>query len=172
MTWQIASAHCRSMRSRRQLANTPARLTASRWQTHSCDGHGAKALYAAIAVAKAESGKPSLFAMKTAIWLAPPKKWRALHMRRTLTKQRLQKRLWGERQHRSRYRRRRLRHGGRLDREAFQRAKAGTPGGPCLPTRKPSHCAKPAKWRLRPPCRGWLTLRPTSRGRTSDVRQP
>ncbi|SLN62647.1 Transketolase 2 [Aquimixticola soesokkakensis] len=52
----------------------PARLAACSWHVQSCDGHDAGALDAAIAAAKAETGKPSLVAMKTVIGFGSPAK--------------------------------------------------------------------------------------------------
>ncbi len=52
----------------------PGRFTACGWHVQSCDGHDGKALDAAIAAAKAETGKPSLIAMKTVIGFGSPGK--------------------------------------------------------------------------------------------------
>ncbi|MEE2862195.1 MAG: transketolase [Paracoccus sp. (in: a-proteobacteria)] len=52
--------------------DVPARLAACGWHVQTCDGHDAKALDKAIAAAKAETGKPSLIAMKTIIGFGSP----------------------------------------------------------------------------------------------------
>ncbi|MTD99011.1 transketolase [Paracoccus sp. YIM 132242] len=52
----------------------PARFQACGWHVQQCDGHDGKALDAAIAAAKAETGKPSLIAMKTVIGFGSPNK--------------------------------------------------------------------------------------------------
>ena len=52
--------------------DVPARFRACGWHVQTCDGHDAKALDAAIAAAKAETGKPSLIAMKTVIGFGSP----------------------------------------------------------------------------------------------------
>jgi transketolase len=52
----------------------PARFAACGWHVQSCDGHDGKALDAAIAAAKLETGKPSLIAMKTVIGFGSPNK--------------------------------------------------------------------------------------------------
>ncbi|WP_078059082.1 transketolase [Tropicimonas marinistellae] len=52
----------------------PGRFTACGWHVQSCDGHDANALDAAIAAAKAETGQPSLIAMKTVIGFGAPNK--------------------------------------------------------------------------------------------------
>ncbi|TBN41165.1 transketolase [Paracoccus subflavus] len=54
--------------------DVPARFEACGWQVQKCDGHDGKALDAAIAAAKAETGKPSLIAMKTVIGFGSPNK--------------------------------------------------------------------------------------------------
>ena len=54
--------------------DVPARFEACGWHVQSCDGHDGKALDAAIAAAKAETGKPSLIAMKTVIGFGSPNK--------------------------------------------------------------------------------------------------
>ena len=54
--------------------NVPARLAACGWHVQSCDGHDAHQLDAAITAAKAETGKPSLIAMKTVIGFGAPTK--------------------------------------------------------------------------------------------------
>ncbi|MDP5306070.1 transketolase [Paracoccus spongiarum] len=54
--------------------DVPARLAACGWHVQSCDGHDGRALDAAIAAAKAETGKPSLIAMKTVIGFGSPNK--------------------------------------------------------------------------------------------------
>jgi transketolase len=54
--------------------DVPARFRACGWQVQSCDGHDGRALNAAIASAKADSGKPSLIAMKTVIGFGSPNK--------------------------------------------------------------------------------------------------
>ncbi|WJS86812.1 transketolase [Paracoccus sp. TOH] len=54
--------------------NVPARFEAMGWHVQSCDGHDGKALDAAITAAKAETGKPSLIAMKTVIGFGSPNK--------------------------------------------------------------------------------------------------
>ena len=54
--------------------NIPARLEACGWHAATCDGHDAGALHAAIAAARAESGKPSIIAMQTVIGLGAPNK--------------------------------------------------------------------------------------------------
>ncbi|MDQ1899826.1 transketolase [Paracoccus sp. WLY502] len=51
-----------------------ARFEACGWHVQKCDGHDGKALDAAIAAAKAETGKPSLIAMKTVIGFGSPNK--------------------------------------------------------------------------------------------------
>ncbi|WP_207101872.1 transketolase [Paracoccus shandongensis] len=51
-----------------------ARFQACGWHVQTCDGHDGKALDAAIAAAKAETGKPSLIAMKTVIGFGSPNK--------------------------------------------------------------------------------------------------
>ena len=50
----------------------PARLEACGWHVQSCDGHDGRALDAAMEAAKAETGKPSLIAMKTIIGFGSP----------------------------------------------------------------------------------------------------
>ncbi|MFN3275733.1 MAG: transketolase [Paracoccus sp. (in: a-proteobacteria)] len=50
----------------------PARLAACGWHVQTCDGHDGTALDAAITAAKAETGKPSLIAMKTIIGFGSP----------------------------------------------------------------------------------------------------
>ena len=50
----------------------PARFKACGWHVQSCDGHDGRALDAAMAAAKAETGKPSLIAMKTIIGFGSP----------------------------------------------------------------------------------------------------
>ena len=50
----------------------PARFQACGWHVQSCDGHDGRALDAAMAAAKAETGKPSLIAMKTIIGFGSP----------------------------------------------------------------------------------------------------
>ncbi|WP_373236274.1 transketolase [Cohaesibacter celericrescens] len=52
--------------------NVPARLAACGWHVQSCDGHNPVALDAAITAAKAETGMPSLIAMKTIIGFGSP----------------------------------------------------------------------------------------------------
>ncbi|TJZ91817.1 transketolase [Paracoccus gahaiensis] len=52
--------------------DVPARLAACGWHVQTCDGHDGKALDAAITAAKAETGKPSLIAMKTIIGFGSP----------------------------------------------------------------------------------------------------
>ena len=54
--------------------DVPARFEACGWHVERCDGHDGKALDAAIAAAKAETGKPSLIAMKTVIGFGSPNK--------------------------------------------------------------------------------------------------
>ena len=54
--------------------DVPARFQACGWHVERCDGHDGKALDAAIAAAKAETGKPSLIAMKTVIGFGSPNK--------------------------------------------------------------------------------------------------
>ncbi|MBK4216023.1 transketolase [Paracoccus caeni] len=54
--------------------DVPARLAACGWHVQSCDGHDGKALDKAITAAKAETGKPSLIAMKTVIGFGSPNK--------------------------------------------------------------------------------------------------
>ncbi|MFC3629789.1 transketolase [Paracoccus angustae] len=54
--------------------DVPARFQACGWHVQKCDGHDGKALDAAIAAAKAETGKPSLIAMKTVIGFGSPNK--------------------------------------------------------------------------------------------------
>lgn len=54
--------------------NIPARFEAMGWHVQSCDGHDGRALDAAITAAKAETGKPSLIAMKTVIGFGSPNK--------------------------------------------------------------------------------------------------
>ncbi|WEF23530.1 transketolase [Paracoccus sp. S3-43] len=54
--------------------DVPARFVACGWHVQSCDGHDGKALDAAIAAARAETGKPSLIAMKTVIGFGSPNK--------------------------------------------------------------------------------------------------
>ncbi|MBO9455158.1 transketolase [Paracoccus sp. R12_1] len=54
--------------------DVPARLAACGWHVQSCDGHDGRALDAAITAAKAETGKPSLIAMKTVIGFGSPNK--------------------------------------------------------------------------------------------------
>lgn len=54
--------------------DVPARFAACGWHVQSCDGHDGKALDKAIAAAKAETGKPSLIAMKTIIGFGSPNK--------------------------------------------------------------------------------------------------
>ena len=50
----------------------PARFAACGWHVQTCDGHDGSALDAAMAAAKAETGKPSLIAMKTIIGFGSP----------------------------------------------------------------------------------------------------
>ncbi|CAM3190227.1 transketolase [Paracoccus nototheniae] len=50
----------------------PARFAACGWHVQTCDGHDGKALDRAITAAKAETGKPSLVAMKTIIGFGSP----------------------------------------------------------------------------------------------------
>ena len=50
----------------------PARFKACGWHVQSCDGHDGRALDAAMEAAKAETGKPSLIAMKTIIGFGSP----------------------------------------------------------------------------------------------------
>ncbi|MBF5077779.1 transketolase [Paracoccus sp. NBH48] len=50
----------------------PARFKACGWHVQSCDGHDGPALDAAMEAAKAETGKPSLIAMKTIIGFGSP----------------------------------------------------------------------------------------------------
>ena len=50
----------------------PARFKACGWHVQSCDGHDGRALNAAMEAAKAETGKPSLIAMKTIIGFGSP----------------------------------------------------------------------------------------------------
>ena len=50
----------------------PARFKACGWHVQSCDGHDGRALDAAMETAKAETGKPSLIAMKTIIGFGSP----------------------------------------------------------------------------------------------------
>ena len=50
------------------------RFEACGWHVQKCDGHDGRALDAAIAAAKAETGKPSLIAMKTVIGFGSPNK--------------------------------------------------------------------------------------------------
>ncbi|WP_194098261.1 transketolase, partial [Marivivens aquimaris] len=52
----------------------PARFAACGWHVQSCDGHDAEELDAALTAAKAETGKPSLIAMKTIIGFGSPNK--------------------------------------------------------------------------------------------------
>ncbi|MEI4487429.1 transketolase [Frigidibacter sp. MR17.14] len=52
--------------------DVPARLRACGWHVVRCDGHDAAALDAAMAEAKAETGRPSLIAMKTVIGFGSP----------------------------------------------------------------------------------------------------
>jgi transketolase len=52
----------------------PARLAACGWHVQSCDGHNPAELDAALTAAKAETGKPSLIAMKTVIGFGAPTK--------------------------------------------------------------------------------------------------
>ncbi len=54
--------------------DVPARLAACGWHVLGCDGHDIPAVSRAIAEAKAETGKPSLIAMKTAIGFGAPNK--------------------------------------------------------------------------------------------------
>ena len=54
--------------------DVPARFRACGWHVQACDGHDGQALDAAIAAAKAETGKPSLIAMKTVIGFGSPNK--------------------------------------------------------------------------------------------------
>lgn len=54
--------------------DVPARLAACGWHVQSCDGHDGRALDAAITAAKADTGKPSLIAMKTVIGFGSPNK--------------------------------------------------------------------------------------------------
>ncbi|MFN3279362.1 MAG: transketolase [Paracoccus hibiscisoli] len=50
----------------------PARFKACGWHVETCDGHDGRALDAAMEAAKAETGKPSLIAMKTIIGFGSP----------------------------------------------------------------------------------------------------
>ncbi|WP_405403665.1 transketolase [Paracoccus sp. Ld10] len=52
--------------------DVPARLAACGWHVQTCDGHDGRALDAAMEAAKAETGKPSLIAMKTIIGFGSP----------------------------------------------------------------------------------------------------
>jgi transketolase len=52
----------------------PGRLTACGWHVQSCDGHDAKAIDQALLNARAETGKPSLIALKTIIGFGSPGK--------------------------------------------------------------------------------------------------
>jgi len=54
--------------------DVPGRLTACGWHVLTCDGHDIPAVSAAIAEAKAETGKPTLIAMKTTIGFGAPTK--------------------------------------------------------------------------------------------------
>ncbi|WP_347139410.1 transketolase [Paracoccus sp. SSK6] len=54
--------------------DVPARFQACGWHVQKCDGHDGKALDEAIKAAKAETGKPSLIAMKTVIGFGSPNK--------------------------------------------------------------------------------------------------
>ncbi|WFE76509.1 transketolase [Roseinatronobacter sp. S2] len=54
--------------------DVPARLSACGWHVQSCDGYDARAVSNAIRNAKAETGKPSLIAMKTVIGFGAPTK--------------------------------------------------------------------------------------------------
>ncbi len=50
----------------------PARFAACGWHVQTCDGHDGRSLDAAMKAAKAETGKPSLIAMKTIIGFGSP----------------------------------------------------------------------------------------------------
>ncbi|MFN3527406.1 MAG: transketolase, partial [Paracoccus sp. (in: a-proteobacteria)] len=52
--------------------DVPARFAACGWHVQTCDGHDGQALDAAITAARAETGKPSLIAMKTIIGFGSP----------------------------------------------------------------------------------------------------
>ena len=54
--------------------DVPARFRACGWHVVSCDGHDAVAIDAALTEAKAETGKPSLVALKTVIGFGAPTK--------------------------------------------------------------------------------------------------
>lgn len=54
--------------------DVPARLAACGWHVLGCDGHDIPAISRAIAEAKAETGKPTLIAMKTVIGFGAPNK--------------------------------------------------------------------------------------------------
>jgi transketolase len=54
--------------------DVPARFRACGWHVVSCDGHNGKEIDMAIAEAKAETGKPSLIALKTVIGFGSPNK--------------------------------------------------------------------------------------------------
>ena len=54
--------------------DVPARLRACGWHVLECDGHNISDVSSALAAAKAETGKPSLIAMKTTIGFGSPKK--------------------------------------------------------------------------------------------------
>lgn len=54
--------------------DVPARLAACGWHVQSCDGHDGGALDRAITAAKAETGRPSMIAMKTVIGFGSPNK--------------------------------------------------------------------------------------------------
>jgi len=54
--------------------NIPERLKACGWHVQSCDGHDAKALDAALTVARSDHDHPSLIAMKTIIGFGSPGK--------------------------------------------------------------------------------------------------
>lgn len=54
--------------------DVPGRLAACGWHTQSCDGHDADDIDAALTAAKAETGRPSLVALKTVIGFGAPTK--------------------------------------------------------------------------------------------------
>lgn len=54
--------------------DVPARFRACGWHVVACDGHDGKAIDKAISEAKAETGKPSLVALKTVIGFGSPNK--------------------------------------------------------------------------------------------------
>jgi len=54
--------------------DVPGRLTACGWHVLACDGHDIDAVSQAIGAAKAETGRPSLIAMKTVIGFGAPEK--------------------------------------------------------------------------------------------------